>query len=102
MGSPGLNGKEADALARDVFVAQAREAQYLHGTGHGLGLEIHESPRLGKSGEDSVLAPGMVITIEPGLYIAGLGGVRIEDTAVVTDEGIRILTRSHKRFQLPG
>jgi Xaa-Pro aminopeptidase len=98
---PGQNGKEADALARDVFAAQGREEQYLHGTGHGLGLEIHESPRVGKTGADSILAPGMVITIEPGLYVAGFGGVRIEDTAVVTEEGIRILTTSHKRFQLP-
>jgi Xaa-Pro aminopeptidase len=97
----GQNGKEADALARNVFVARGREAQYLHGTGHGVGLEIHENPRLGKSGEESILAPGMVITIEPGLYIAGVGGVRIEDTAVVTEDGIRILTGSHKRFQLP-
>jgi Xaa-Pro aminopeptidase len=98
---PGQNGKEADALARDVFAAEGREEQYLHGTGHGLGLEIHENPRLGKTGADSILAPDMVITIEPGLYVASFGGVRIEDTAVVTEEGIRILTTSHKRFQLP-
>jgi Xaa-Pro aminopeptidase len=98
---PGLNGKQADALARDVFSAAGREDQYLHSTGHGLGLEIHENPRLSKYREESILAPGMAITIEPGLYLPDIGGVRIEDTAIVTEEGIRILTSSHKRFQLP-
>jgi Xaa-Pro aminopeptidase len=98
---PGLNGQQADALARDVFRAEGREEQYLHSTGHGLGLEIHESPRLSKFGAESLLEPGMVVTIEPGLYVAGVGGVRIEDTAVITESGIRILTTSHKRLQLP-
>jgi Xaa-Pro aminopeptidase len=98
---PGLNGQQADALARDVFRMEGHEDQYLHGTGHGLGLEIHESPRLSKFGAESVLEPGMVVTIEPGLYIAGAGGVRIEDTAVISESGIRILTTSHKRLQLP-
>jgi Xaa-Pro aminopeptidase len=98
---PGLNGQQADALARDVFRSEGREEQYLHSTGHGLGLEIHESPRLSKFGAESLLEPGMVVTIEPGLYIAGVGGVRIEDTAVITESGIRILTSSHKRLQLP-
>jgi Xaa-Pro aminopeptidase len=98
---PGLNGQQADALARDVFRSEGREEQYLHSTGHGLGLEIHESPRLSKFGAESLLEPGMVVTIEPGLYFAGVGGVRIEDTAVITESGIRILTSSHKRLQLP-
>jgi Xaa-Pro aminopeptidase len=97
---PGLNGQQADALARDVFQSEGREEQYLHSTGHGLGLEIHESPRLSKFGAESLLEPGMVVTVEPGLYIAGVGGVRIEDTAVITESGIRILTSSHKRLQL--
>jgi Xaa-Pro aminopeptidase len=98
---PGLNGQQVDALARDVFRSEGREEQYLHSTGHGLGLEIHEDPRLSKFGVESLLEPGMVVTIEPGLYIASVGGVRIEDTAVITESGIRILTSSHKRLQLP-
>lgn len=97
----GLTGQAADALARDVLVAAGRGEQYLHSTGHGLGLEIHEDPRLSKFADNHVLEPDMVITIEPGVYIGGWGGVRIEDTAVVTADGIRVLTRSHKRFALP-
>lgn len=98
---PGMNGKQADALARDVLEAAGHGEHYLHSTGHGLGLEIHEDPRLSKFAEDSVLEPGMLITIEPGVYLAGWGGVRIEDTTVVTEDGIRVLTCSHKNFTLP-
>ena len=98
---PGLNGKEADALARDPLMAAGYGDQFLHSLGHGLGLEIHEDPRLRKLGEEHVLVPGMVVTIEPGVYVAGWGGVRIEDTAVVTEDGIRVLTAAHKRFILP-
>ncbi|MGH2517991.1 MAG: M24 family metallopeptidase [Ktedonobacterales bacterium] len=99
---PGLTGKQADALARDVIAAAGHEERFSHGTGHGVGLEIHESPRLSKfAKDDQVLEPGMVITIEPGVYLAGNSGVRIEDTAVVTEDGIRVLTASHKRFELP-
>ena len=99
---PGMTGQQADALARDTFTAAGRGDQYLHGTGHGLGLEIHEDPRLGQYAEDSTLEPGMVITVEPGLYVAGWGGIRIEDTALVTEDGIRVLTRSPKHFALAG
>ena len=97
---PGMNGKQADALARDVLVEAGHGEHYLHSTGHGLGLEIHEDPRLSKFAVDSVLEPGMLITIEPGVYLTGWGGVRIEDTAVVTEDGIRVLTHSHKNFIL--
>jgi Xaa-Pro aminopeptidase len=100
--APGMSGKAADAAAREVLEAAGYGEQFLHSTGHGLGLEIHEDPRLSKhAAEEQKLEPGMAITIEPGVYIAGWGGVRIEDTAIVTEDGIRVLTTSHKRFGLP-
>lgn len=98
---PGMNGKQADAAAREVIEAGGHGEHFLHSTGHGLGLEIHENPRLSKLGAEHTLEPGMLITVEPGVYVAGWGGVRIEDTAVVTEDGIRVLTRSHKHFALP-
>jgi Xaa-Pro aminopeptidase len=100
--APGMSGKAADAAAREVLEASGYGEQFLHSTGHGLGLEIHEDPRLSKHAtEEQKLEPGMAITIEPGVYVAGWGGVRIEDTAIVTADGIRVLTTSHKRFGLP-
>jgi Xaa-Pro aminopeptidase len=98
---PGLTGQQADALARDVLTAVGYGEQFLHGTGHGLGLEIHEDPRLSKYGAEHTLQLGMAVTVEPGVYISGWGGVRIEDTAIITEEGARVLTTSHKRFGLP-
>ena len=98
---PGLNGQQADALARDTLTARGYGEQFLHSLGHGLGLEIHENPRLSKFGAEHSLEPGMAVTIEPGVYVAGQGGVRIEDTAIVTDDGVRVLSQSHKRFVLP-
>jgi Xaa-Pro aminopeptidase len=68
---------------------------FVHSTGHGLGLEIHESPRIGKR-DKTRLQAGMVITIEPGAYVPGFGGVRIEDTVEVTPRGCRILTPTSK------
>jgi Xaa-Pro aminopeptidase len=97
----GLNGQQADALARETLAARGYGDQFLHSLGHGVGLEIHENPRLGKFGADQTLEPGMAVTIEPGVYIAGQGGVRIEDTAILTDNGVRVLSRSHKQFVLP-
>jgi Xaa-Pro aminopeptidase len=97
---PGKNGQELDALARDLLTSRGRGEQYLHGTGHGLGLEIHEDPALGKQGGEHTMEPGMVITVEPGVYIAGWGGVRIEDTVLVTPVGSRVLTASTKELEL--
>ncbi|WP_138493047.1 M24 family metallopeptidase [Paenibacillus pinistramenti] len=92
---PGMTGREADALARDVITRYGYGEQFGHSTGHGLGMEVHEAPNLSKV-SDTVLQPGMVVTVEPGIYIPGFGGVRIEDDVVVTETGVRRLTESTK------
>lgn len=92
---PGLSGKEGDAAARDVIVAAGAGDAFFHGLGHGVGLLIHEAPSLGQASED-VLQPGQIVTIEPGVYYEGWGGIRIEDLAVVTESGIEILSNSPK------
>ncbi|GIP02191.1 Xaa-Pro dipeptidase [Paenibacillus lautus] len=94
---PGMTGREADALARDIISRYGYGEYFGHSTGHGLGMEVHESPRLSKLSDD-VLQPGMVVTVEPGIYLPGLGGVRIEDDIVITETGIRILTSSSKDY----
>ncbi|WP_040951369.1 M24 family metallopeptidase [Gorillibacterium massiliense] len=94
---PGMTGQEGDALARDVIAKAGYGDRFGHGTGHGIGLEIHENPRLGKL-SDTVLKPGMVVTVEPGIYLPGFGGVRIEDDVVVTETGIRVITKSTKEL----
>jgi Xaa-Pro aminopeptidase len=92
---PGMTGKEADAIARNVIGRYGYGDFFGHGTGHGLGMEIHEAPRLSMQ-VDTVLRPGMTVTVEPGIYLPGFGGVRIEDDIVITDTGIHILTHSSK------
>jgi Xaa-Pro aminopeptidase len=77
-------------------VRDGRQVGFFHGTGHALGLEIHEFPRFQKT----IFKPGQVLTVEPGLYYPGLGGVRIEDVAVVTEKGIRVLSRFEKRLEI--
>ncbi|MCQ4085892.1 Xaa-Pro peptidase family protein [Saccharibacillus sp. JS10] len=96
---PGMTGREADALTRDIISSYGYGEQYGHSTGHGLGMEVHESPRLSKLSDD-ILKPGMVVTVEPGIYIPGFGGVRIEDDIVITETGIEIITSSKKELTL--
>jgi len=92
---PGIETSAVDAAARDLLRARGLGDAFGHGTGHGLGLDVHEEPRIGKPRADVpqvTLAPGMVFTIEPGAYLPGFGGVRIEDDVLVTDSGCELLT----------
>ncbi|WP_018923813.1 M24 family metallopeptidase [Salsuginibacillus kocurii] len=94
---PNMSGVEADAVARDHIKAAGFGEYFGHGLGHGLGMEVHEAPRLSPKGEQ-MLEPGMVVTVEPGIYVAGLGGTRIEDDAVITENGNKRLTHSTKEL----
>jgi Xaa-Pro aminopeptidase len=94
---PGAAGRDVDAVARDAIAAGGLGELFGHGLGHGVGLEIHEQPRLRPESED-VLAPGGVVTVEPGIYHPGVGGVRIEDLVVVTDDGPEVLTSFTKEL----
>lgn len=88
---PGPVGREVDAVAREVIVAAGHAEHFGHGLGHGVGLEVHEDPRLATTSETPLTA-GNVVTVEPGVYVPGLGGVRIEDLVVVTDRGADVLS----------
>ncbi len=92
---PGVKAAAIDRAAREVLKGHGLDKAFLHSTGHGLGLEIHEPPRIGKK-EKMKLAAGMAITIEPGAYLENIGGVRIEDTVLVTAHGCEVLTPTPK------
>jgi Xaa-Pro aminopeptidase len=94
-----MPAKQVDRIARDYIAAQGYGQYFGHGLGHGVGLEVHESPTLSPKSE-VLLAAGMVFTIEPGIYIPGLGGVRIEDTVLLTDDGYRCLTQCSKSYRI--
>jgi Xaa-Pro aminopeptidase len=94
---PGMTGKEADALTRDYIAEKGYGEYFGHSTGHGIGLEVHEGPALSIR-SDIVLEPGMVVTCEPGIYIPGLGGVRIEDDTRITLDHNEALTHSAKEL----
>lgn len=91
----GITGKQADALTRDYIDQQGYGKYFGHSTGHGLGLDVHEMPRLSLH-SDEMLEPGMVVTVEPGIYIPNVGGCRIEDDILVTEDGNERLTHSPK------
>ena len=95
----GMTGHEADAIARAIINEAGFGDAFGHGLGHGVGVEIHEAPRLAQESED-VLEPGNVVTIEPGIYLPGVGGVRIEDLAVVREDGVELLTSFPKELTL--
>ncbi len=94
---PGVRARDVDAAARDYIKAAGYESYFGHGLGHGVGIEVHECPVLAATSED-LLAPGDVFTVEPGIYLPGIGGVRIEDTVLVTRTGYVNLTRTPKEL----
>lgn len=97
----GISGQAADALARDVLVAHDLGDYYIHGTGHGVGLQIHEHPHLSqRAPADMILPAGSVVTVEPGVYIPGWSGLRIENCGVVTEQGFEVLTQSPTQLVL--
>jgi Xaa-Pro aminopeptidase len=95
----GLKGEDADKVAREVIAAAGHGDRFGHGLGHGVGLEVHEAPRLSLRSDD-VLAAGEVVTVEPGIYLPGHLGVRIEDLVVVAEDGLRNLSELPKDLQL--
>jgi Xaa-Pro aminopeptidase len=92
---PGPEGRAVDAVARDIIAAAGHGEHFGHGLGHGVGMEVHEAPRLARTAEGT-LAAGNVVTVEPGVYLPGRGGVRIEDLVVVTEDGHSVLSGTTK------
>ena len=93
----GAGGKEVDAVARGIIARAGLGEKFGHGLGHGVGVEVHEAPRMADSSADT-LAPGNVVTVEPGIYLEGTGGIRIEDLAVVTDGEAEVLTTAAREL----
>jgi Xaa-Pro aminopeptidase len=94
---PGAQGQEVDSAARAVIADAGHAGHFGHGLGHGVGMEVHEAPRLGQGSED-VLAPGNIVTVEPGVYVPGSLGVRIEDLVHVTEAGCETLSAFPKEL----
>ena len=99
---PGMKNKTIDSIARDMIAAAGHGEHFGHGLGHGVGLDIHEDPFLSpRSPENEIVAAGMTLTVEPGVYLPGWGGARIEDLTVITDEGLIPLSRCPKNPIIP-
>ena len=96
---PGVKVSEVDARARKIIEDAGYGKYFIHSTGHGVGLEVHEKPRLSKN-DESILDEGFVVTVEPGIYIPSLGGIRIEDMVLVTSRGHKLLTKLNKALQV--
>ncbi len=97
---PGPSGRDIDAVARDIISEAGYGDAFGHGLGHGVGLEIHEGPRLSRLAPEAPLAEGMIVTVEPGVYLPGRFGVRIEDLAVITAMGSDVLNTLPKDLQV--
>jgi Xaa-Pro aminopeptidase len=98
---PGITGRSADRLARDVIEDGGFGTEFGHSLGHGIGLEVHENPRLSHTGKTKKLPVGSVVTIEPGIYIRDWGGIRIEDLALITETGNELLSHCPKNPIVP-
>jgi Xaa-Pro aminopeptidase len=98
---PGVTGQDVDAVARNLIADAGHGEHFGHGLGHGVGLVAHEDPRLTRN-SSQVLAPGMVTTVEPGIYLPNWGGVRIEDLVLVTENGVEFLSRCPKEPTITG
>jgi Xaa-Pro aminopeptidase len=96
---PGVTTNQADTVARDVITKAGFGKEFGHGLGHGIGREIHELPSMRKIGGDEELRPGMIVTVEPGIYIPGEGGVRIEDDVLITHSGCEVLSTLDKSLE---
>ena len=96
---PGPLGREVDAVARGIIEAGGHAEHFGHGLGHGVGMDVHEGPRLSKNG-DTPLAAGQIVTVEPGVYVPGQVGVRIEDLVAITEDGHEVLTTLPKDLQI--
>jgi Xaa-Pro aminopeptidase len=95
---PNISCREVDRAARRALDKAGLGKYFVHSLGHGLGVEVHEGPRLAASNRD-ILKPGMVVTVEPGVYLPGVAGIRIEDDVVVTETGCRVLSRLDKGLE---
>jgi len=96
---PGVTTMQADRVARDVIERAGFGKEFGHGLGHGIGREIHELPTMRKTGGEEELRPGMIVTVEPGIYLPGEGGVRIEDDVLITHSGCEVLSNLDRTFE---